>query len=130
MSRRTKRRGHFCWCCGRVRANEAFSGRGHARHHCRDCARLGKEELELRQVERNLDRAMTWEGRIRRKQRPFVEKHAVHPNARLRSYAEKLLVIDQRTVRPRFEGRQEHGEYNPLRDLEEPVEVIDEEIPS
>jgi len=41
MSRkkRQKRRlpGHYCWACDRRQPNEKFSGRGHARHLCRDC---------------------------------------------------------------------------------------------
>lgn len=35
-------RGHYCRVCGRIRANERFSGKGHARHVCRDC------ELKMR----------------------------------------------------------------------------------
>ena len=38
--------GHYCWVCGRTRANERFSGRGHARHICRDCQRLPREERD------------------------------------------------------------------------------------
>lgn len=30
-------RGHYCWVCRRIRANERFSGKGHSRHICRDC---------------------------------------------------------------------------------------------
>ena len=36
--------GHYCWVCGRTHANERSSGRGHARHICRDCQRLPREE--------------------------------------------------------------------------------------
>lgn len=38
--------GHYCWVCGRTRANEKFSGKGHARHTCKDCARLPKEQRD------------------------------------------------------------------------------------
>ena len=31
--------GHYCRVCGRVRANEKFSGKGHSKHICRDCAK-------------------------------------------------------------------------------------------
>ena len=34
-----KKRGHYCRICGRQRANEKFSGKGHSRHVCRDCER-------------------------------------------------------------------------------------------
>jgi hypothetical protein len=48
----SKRRGQFCWCCGRRRPNERFSGAGHARHLCKDCQKLGAEELTYRQAVR------------------------------------------------------------------------------
>jgi hypothetical protein len=38
--------GHYCGVCGRTRATERFSGRGHARHICRDCQRLPREERD------------------------------------------------------------------------------------
>jgi len=34
-----KRSGHYCRVCGQYKANERFSGKGHARHLCRDCSR-------------------------------------------------------------------------------------------
>lgn len=43
-----KRCGHYCFMCGRYRANEKFSGKGHRKHICKDCQRKGKtEELHL-----------------------------------------------------------------------------------
>lgn len=38
--------GHVCWMCGRSRPNEAFSGKNHGRHLCRECARLPRETRE------------------------------------------------------------------------------------
>lgn len=35
-----KRHGHFCKVCGEYRANEKFSGKGHAAHICKSCASL------------------------------------------------------------------------------------------
>lgn len=34
MARRKKRLGHFCWCCGRVRANERFLSHAGKRVRC------------------------------------------------------------------------------------------------
>jgi 3-methyladenine DNA glycosylase AlkD len=34
-----KEHGHVCKICGRCRANEKFSGKGHAQHVCKDCAK-------------------------------------------------------------------------------------------
>jgi hypothetical protein len=39
--------GHYCRLCGRVRANERFSGRGHRDHICKDCQRLPREQRDL-----------------------------------------------------------------------------------
>ena len=36
--------GHYCRICGRVRANERFSGKGHKIHVCKRCQKLPKSE--------------------------------------------------------------------------------------
>ena len=38
--------GHYCRICDRERANERFSGKGHAQHICKDCAALPKDERD------------------------------------------------------------------------------------
>jgi len=38
--------GHYCRICGRSRANEKFSGRGHRVHICKDCQRRPVEERD------------------------------------------------------------------------------------
>jgi len=35
-----KRQGHYCKICGEIKANEKFSGKGHAAHICKSCASL------------------------------------------------------------------------------------------
>ena len=35
-----KERGHYCYVCGEHKANEKFSGRGHANHICKKCQSL------------------------------------------------------------------------------------------
>src|SRR5580692_6802997 len=88
----SKGRGHFCWCCGRMRPNERFSGGGHTRHVCKECHRLGSEELTYRQAVRNIDRMLTWEtGRVKRKHRNNFARFLHHPNERVRRYAEGWL---------------------------------------
>ncbi len=39
-----KKRGHYCKVCGEYKANEKFSGKGHAAHICKKCASLPLEE--------------------------------------------------------------------------------------
>ena len=35
-----KPQGHYCKICGERKANEKFSGKGHAAHICKSCAAL------------------------------------------------------------------------------------------
>ena len=75
-----------------MRANEKFSGRGHARHLCKDCARLGKEELAYRQAVRNLERLVTWEGHIPRRNREQFRKYLNHKDERIRAHACQIEI--------------------------------------
>lgn len=43
-----KKRGHLCHVCGRRRANEKFSGKGHAKHICKDCDREHRAQVRAR----------------------------------------------------------------------------------
>jgi len=101
MSRRKKQKrnlpGHSCWVCSRRRPNEKFSGRGHALHICRDCRKLGSEELAYRQECRNLERCMTREGIIPRKRRKSFEQFLNHAARRIRTLAGQMQAQDQAT---------------------------------
>lgn len=90
---RKKLPGHYCWCCGRQRANGRFSNRGRRMHVCKDCMKLGAEELAYRQVVRNIDRLLTWDGIIRRKCRAVLQRYLSHHNLRVLEYANKVWVI-------------------------------------
>ena len=93
MSRK-RQSGHYCWSCERRRANEKFSGKGHARHLCKDFTRLGKEELAYRQTIRDLDRLLTWNGHIPRRNREQFRKYLNHKDERIRAYARQIEATD------------------------------------
>ncbi len=42
--------GHYCKICGEYKANEKFSGKGHAAHICKDCSKLSAAEKEESQT--------------------------------------------------------------------------------
>jgi hypothetical protein len=94
MAKKRKKHGHFCWCCGRMRPNERFSGSGHARHVCRDCSKLGSSELQCRQELRNLEMLVCGGDIIGRKQRKAFNRFFEHPDPRIRRYAEELAARD------------------------------------
>jgi hypothetical protein len=105
-----KRRGQFCWCCARIRANEKFSGRGHARHLCRDCSKLGKEELAYRQAVRDIERLVDERiGVVPRKHRKSFERFLFHPDERIRRHAERVAAED---IRARAAYRRERLAYS------------------
>ena len=41
-----KQRGHYCYGCGRNRANEKFSEKGHRQHICKECKKAGIDKIE------------------------------------------------------------------------------------
>ena len=47
--------GHYCKVCGQRKANEKFSGKGHAAHICKQCASLPAEEKAERMTLNRLD---------------------------------------------------------------------------
>lgn len=44
MAKKHKPQGHYCRVCGERKANERFSGKGHAAHICKSCAALTPAE--------------------------------------------------------------------------------------
>ena len=45
MTKKSRRPlGHYCKICGEYKANEKFSGKGHAAHICKICSRLSAAE--------------------------------------------------------------------------------------
>ncbi len=91
---------HFCWCCGRTRANERFSDRGHAQHVCKECSSFGREELAFRQAARDIDRLLGWIGVVRRKQRKRFERFLSHADERIRRYASEVAARPEASRAP------------------------------
>jgi hypothetical protein len=91
-----RRSGHFCWSCSRSRPSELFSGRGHARHVCRDCSKLGKAELDYRQAIRNVDRGLHSPHGTSPRDRTFLEQAFRHPNPRVQLYVAELVYAGER----------------------------------
>jgi len=52
--KKKKQQGHYCWRCGRRRANERFSGKGHAKNICKSCENEKRTELKRK---RQIDEA-------------------------------------------------------------------------
>ena len=81
-----KKRGHYCKVCGEYKANEKFSGRGHAAHICKACASLPPEKkAEMMTVNRLLNlpwrlskEQLAWLRNRTKDRRPEVRALAHH----------------------------------------------------
>lgn len=45
--------GHYCRICGRTRANEKFSGKGHKNHVCKDCSGKSVRKAKKNSIDKN-----------------------------------------------------------------------------
>ena len=93
----TKHSGHFCRICGRRRANERFSGKGHRIHVCRDCARMPKEEREAIEQGDEIFKFLR-QSRISEKNVKRLQVLSRSPNPKTRELAG--IVLDVARVMP------------------------------
>jgi len=97
--------GHFCRICGRTRANEQFSGRGHRDHVCRDCQRTPREKRDcierLDEVRGFLDQSNLSARNIGR-----LKTLVSHTDSEVQSLAS--LVLDVALVHPYKRRRWRH----------------------
>ncbi len=42
-----KHKGHYCKVCGKHKANEKFTGKGHAQHICKSCMQIGRKGITI-----------------------------------------------------------------------------------
>ena len=94
--------GHYCWVCGRVRANERFSGKGHARHICEDCRRLPREQRDAVQALREIDGFLD-QRRISAKNMARLRALCRSSNEEVRQKAQ--LVLEMARTAPHRRGR-------------------------
>lgn len=69
--KRGRPQGHYCRVCGEYKANEKFSGKGHAAHICKTCSRLSAaEQAEAMALNRLMNLPM---GRLSPSDRGWLE---------------------------------------------------------
>jgi hypothetical protein len=88
---------HYCRICGRGRAHEKFTGRGHRDHICKDCQRLPRDQLD--RIDR-LDELYGFleQSNISAKNIARLVILAQHANSEVRDLA--LLILDVARVKP------------------------------
>lgn len=79
-----KKQGRYCKVCGMYKANEKFSGKGHAAHICKECAILPVGEREMQIVLTKLynlpwqlsKETVAWVRKLTQDKRPEVREAA------------------------------------------------------
>lgn len=108
-----KPHGHYCKVCGEYKANEKFSGKGHAAHICKACAKLSPaESSEQMTINRLLD--LPW--RLSKEQIKWLRNRTYDQRPEVRELASELY--DLRFMRPdfselEFDELDELDEYGP-----------------
>ena len=97
-----KPHGHYCKICGRRRANEKFSGSGHAAHICKDCARL---LIEKRNELQTLTRIENLPFCLNREQRSWLDE-------KRRGKREEVREAANQAYKMIFSERQQACEQN------------------
>ncbi|MFK7828129.1 MAG: tetratricopeptide repeat protein [Oligoflexales bacterium] len=83
---------HYCWCCQITLPNKSFPLKNNLRNICNKCLFLNKEDIHYRQVIRNINRLITFDGHIEPKNTKALSNFAIHKNPRIKDYANKILV--------------------------------------
>ena len=90
-----KPHGHYCKICGEYKANEKFSGKGHAAHICKACSKLSPEKRsELMTIRRLLDLPR----RLSKEQRDWLEKRTHDERAEVRELAKEQYDLRFRRI--------------------------------
>lgn len=74
--KKKKHQGHYCRICGEYKANEKFSGKGHARHICKQCQSL-PEDVKADRVRCNEVERAAFKYPMSRQDWELLEKYAM-----------------------------------------------------
>lgn len=95
MAKKRKHRGHYCKICGDYKPNEKFSGKGHAKHICKECASLPQEKKNKLQYINHIDRIAEKYPRSRQDWE-FLEKYAKNKKyPEVMEYAQMILDMSR-----------------------------------
>ena len=84
-----KKHGHYCKVCGEYKANEKFSGKGHAAHICKKCAALPADVRSAQMIENKL-LSLPW--RLSKEQIKWLNNKAHDKRQRFGSWRRNSLI--------------------------------------
>lgn len=114
MAKKKKRSGHYCRICGEYKANEKFTGKGHARHICKECQSL-PDEVKADMVRCNDMMRLFGKYPFSKKDWELLEKYSKKYADKESGQLAKSILDDKR------------NRYND--EEEEPLEIMDSPVP-
>ena len=128
---KNKRHGHYCKICGEYRANEKFTGKGHAAHICKACAKLSPADQAEQMT---IQRLYRLPERLSKEQLNWLKNRTHDKRPNVREMAQEIYEI--RFMRPVFSdlpeveiGLTDLDEFEPGEpDLDDLVEENEEDI--
>lgn len=104
-----KKHGHYCKVCGRYRANEKFTGKGHAAHICKDCAKLPPEEKAKQET---LNRLFNLPWHLSKAQKTWLKNRTQDRRPEVKTLAQEQYDM-------RFGRRRQEMQFDDLDDMDE-----------
>lgn len=121
-----KKHGHYCKVCGEHKANEKFSGKGHAAHICKQCAALSVEE---RNQTMTLNRIMNLPMYLSKEQRSWLRKRCGDQRPEIREAAEYAYDIRFPHAKRNEQKKQYHVDHLTLMVNDELFDAYGDELP-
>ena len=81
-----KKHGYYCKVCGEYKANEKFSGKGHAAHICKACASLSPEKRAEQMV---INRLLNLRWRLSKEQITWLKNRMKDHRPEVRALAKE-----------------------------------------
>ncbi len=113
MAKKRKYSGHYCKICGERKANEKFTGKGHARHICKECQSL-PDEVKADMVRCNDVMRLFGKYPFSRKDWELLEKYA-------KKYAKKESGQLAQSILDDRRNSYDDEEQEPLESMDSPV---------
>ena len=128
VKKKRRHNGHYCKICGCYKSNESFTGKGHARHICKQCQSLPKDEqadmMRCNEVER-----ATFRFPMRRQDWELLEKYAKkYKDRESGQFAQDMLDMKRSVCVPEDDDEEtDEWDDNILQVAETPFSELEED---
>lgn len=104
---------HYCKICGRYRPNEKFSGKGHAAHICKECAKIPLDKRNEMETINHINTISPW---MSKKEREWLQKMTKDKRENVRLAAESAWKSLSAPIPYEEDDEWESDEYAWLRE--------------